>query len=242
MIRRDFLRSILFGSTALAAALVGGKASEPPLAHDGAALAHGLLNLTGTDVPNKRASHTDRRSVSPSSCKNSIADLLRMREQTLAYMLALDPDRLLHNFRVNANLPSVADAILDTANGWRGHYVGHFLSASAQMYASAADTRIKAKAEAMVAELAKCQAALGDKGYLSAFPESSFDGLESGMPCAAYGMRCTRLWPDRWMSTKVGKMRRRCRCWKAWRRGPIGALAEFPKNKCSARCKRNSAG
>src|SRR5580692_12849034 len=188
MIRRDFLRSILFGSTALAAARAAGKASEPPLAHDGAALAHGLLNLTGTDVPSRRALPTLTAVPFPlQDVKILDPDLLRMREQTLAYMLALDPGRLLHNFRVNANLPSAAEPLYNRespANGWRGHYVGHFLSASAQMYASTADTRIKAKADAMVAELAKCQAALGDKGYLSAFPESGFDDLEQGRPAA----------------------------------------------------------
>jgi DUF1680 family protein len=36
----------------------------------------------------------------------------------------------------------------------------------------------------MVSELAKCQAQLGDKGYLSAFPESGFDDLEQGRPAA----------------------------------------------------------
>ena len=110
-----------------------------------------------------------------------------MREQTLNYLLALDSDRLLHNFRVNAKLPSSAEPLYNRespTNGWRGHYVGHFLSACSQMYASTGDVRIKTKADAMVSELAKCQAQLGDKGYLSAFPESGFDDLEQGRPAA----------------------------------------------------------
>ena len=48
------------------------------------------------------------------------------------YLLELDPDRLLHNFRVNAGLPSTAKPL----GGWeapdvelRGHTVGHYLSA-----------------------------------------------------------------------------------------------------------------
>src|SRR6266404_1319681 len=55
------------------------------------------------------------------------------------YLLALDVDRLLHNFRVNAGLPSAAQPL----GGWeapdcelRGHFVGHYLSACALMYAS----------------------------------------------------------------------------------------------------------
>jgi len=188
MIRRDFLRSIVFGGTALAASRATGKVIGAPGGNDGAALARGPLNLTGTYVPSEHALPALSASPFPLQDVRILdPDLLRMREQTLAYMLALDADRLLHNFRVNANLPSSAEALYNRespANGWRGHYVGYFLSASGQMYAATGDARIKAKAEAMVAELAICQKALGDKGYLSAFPESSFDDLEAGRPAA----------------------------------------------------------
>lgn len=231
MIRRDFLRSILFGSTALAAARAAGKASEPPLAHDGAALAHGLLNLTGTDVPSRRALPTLTAVPFPlQDVKILDPDLLRMREQTLAYMLALDPGRLLHNFRVNANLPSAAEPLYNRespANGWRGHYVGHFLSASAQMYASTADTRIKAKADAMVAELAKCQAALGDKGYLSAFPESSFDDLEAGRPAAVVWYALHKIMAgllevhESWGNAQALQVLEGMAVWTDWRTGRI---------------------
>src|SRR5271154_3930087 len=171
MIRRDFLRSILFGGAAFAAARAAGEAMVPS-AHGGAGLAHDPLNLTGTDLPGKNALPTLTAVPFPlQDVKILDPDLLRMREQTLAYMLALDSDRLLHNFRVNANLPTTAEPLYNRespANGWRGHYVGHFLSASGQMYAATGDVHIKAKADAMVAELAKCQAQLGGKGYLSA--------------------------------------------------------------------------
>ena len=100
----------------------------------------------------------------------------------LGYMMSLDNDRLLHMFRVTAGLPSKAEAY----GGWEkpdvelgGHTIGHFLSAAALMYASTGDERIKAKAEALVAGLAECQKALGGTGYLSAFPESFFDRVES---------------------------------------------------------------
>src|SRR5579862_7023244 len=176
MIRRDFLRSILYGGTAFAATRATAKSIEPHLG-DGSPLAGAPLKLTLRDSQNQHAlpaltaspfSLADVRILDP--------DLLRMREQTLKYMLALDSDRLLHNFRVTAGLPSSAEPLYNRespANGWRGHYVGHFLSACGQMYAATGDARIKAKADAMVAELAKCQTQLGEKGYLSAFPESS---------------------------------------------------------------------
>jgi DUF1680 family protein len=107
-----------------------------------------------------------------------------LRDQ--AYLLELDPDRLLHNFRVTAGLPSSAAPL----GGWeapdvelRGHTVGHYLSALALMYASTGDERFKARGDLMVAELAKVQEALAargfNKGYLSAFPEEFIDRVEA---------------------------------------------------------------
>ena len=106
---------------------------------------------------------------------------LAAQEVNRKYLLSLDNDRLLHDFRLNAGLPSTAEPL----GGWekptcelRGHFVGHYLSACALMYKSTGDEKIKAKADALVAELAKCQKALGGK-YLSAFPESFWDRVET---------------------------------------------------------------
>jgi len=96
------------------------------------------------------------------------------------YLRSLPPDRLLHNFRVNAGIPSSAQPF----GGWeapdcelRGHYAGgHYLSAAALMYASSGDEDLKNNANTVVAELGKCQAAL-KSGYLSAFPIEFFDRL-----------------------------------------------------------------
>ena len=103
-------------------------------------------------------------------------------ERDLKYMLSLDNDRLLHSFRLNAGLPSSVKPY----GGWekpdgelRGHTMGHYLSACAFMVASTANARIKSRADSLVAELAKCQQALGPRGYLSAFPEEFFDRVEA---------------------------------------------------------------
>jgi uncharacterized protein len=96
------------------------------------------------------------------------------------YLHSLPPDRLLHTFRINAGFPSTAQPL----GGWeapdcelRGHYAGgHYLSAAALMYASTGDEELKANANTVVAELAKCQNAL-KSGYLSAFPIEFFDRL-----------------------------------------------------------------
>ena len=65
--------------------------------------------------------------------------LAEARAWNRAYMLRLPNDRLLHNFRVNAGLPSSAKPL----GGWeaphcelRGHFVGHYLSACALLYAA----------------------------------------------------------------------------------------------------------
>ena len=98
------------------------------------------------------------------------------------HLLAYDPDRLLHTFRLTAGLPSTAEPL----GGWeapnnelRGHFTGHYLSACALSFAHADDKEMKARGDTLVAELAKCQAALGN-GYLSAFPEEAFDRLRTG--------------------------------------------------------------
>ena len=96
------------------------------------------------------------------------------------WLLTLPNDRLLHSFRLTAGLPSSAEPL----GGWerpdcelRGHFAGgHFLSACALAFASTGDDEVKAKAEAVVAELAKCQEA-NKNGYLSAYPAEEFDRL-----------------------------------------------------------------
>ena len=99
------------------------------------------------------------------------------------YLHSLPPDRLLHTFRINAGIASSAQPL----GGWeapdcelRGHYAGgHYLSAVALMYASTGDEELKARANTVVAELGKCQKALKNGGYLSAFPIEFFDRLRN---------------------------------------------------------------
>jgi uncharacterized protein len=109
------------------------------------------------------------------------------QEWNRGYMSRLNADRLLYNFRQNAGLDLKGAAPL---GGWespadgkrgtelRGHFTGHFLSASAQLYASTGDKDAKAKADYMVDELSKVQQKLGGN-YLSAFPTELFDRLNT---------------------------------------------------------------
>jgi hypothetical protein len=102
------------------------------------------------------------------------------------YLLSLDCDRLLRNFRVNANLPTDAKPYggwEDPACELRGHSVGHYLSACSLMFASTGDERFKERVDKIVAGFAECQNALATNGshagYLSAFPESFIDRVEN---------------------------------------------------------------
>jgi DUF1680 family protein len=230
MIRRDFLRSILYGGTALAATRAAAKSMEPQLG-DGVPLASEPVNLTAREPQSQRSLPTVTAIPFPLADVRILdPELLRMREQTRQYMLALDSDRLLHNFRVTAGLPSSAEPLYNRespANGWRGHYVGHFLSACGQMYASTGDDRIKTKADAMVVELAKCQKQLGENGYLSGFPESSFDDLEAGRPAAVVWYALHKIMAglldvhESWQNPQALQVLERMAAWTDWRTGRI---------------------
>ncbi len=97
------------------------------------------------------------------------------------YIYQFEPDRLLHNFRINAGIESKAQPL----GGWespkvglRGHFVGHYLSACASLIEKTGDTLLQKRVKYMVDVLGDCQQKLGGK-YLSAFPENDFTTLET---------------------------------------------------------------
>jgi hypothetical protein len=104
------------------------------------------------------------------------------------YLLQLEPDRMLHNFRVNAGLQPKAAVY----GGWEsvaiwadirahGHTLGHYLSACALMYASTGDDAFKKRCDYIVADLQECQSA-GKTGLICAFPDKAaqIDNLIAG--------------------------------------------------------------
>ncbi|MEO7998274.1 MAG: beta-L-arabinofuranosidase domain-containing protein, partial [Gemmatimonadaceae bacterium] len=114
------------------------------------------------------------------------------QERNALYMLSLEPDRLLHNFRVNAGLTPKAAVY----GGWEseepwvdirchGHTLGHYLSAIAMQYASTGDARFAERCVYIVGELRACQRARGD-GLVCAFPDGSkpLDDSVAGRPFA----------------------------------------------------------
>ncbi|GAB4836420.1 hypothetical protein Ancab_001332 [Ancistrocladus abbreviatus] len=105
----------------------------------------------------------------------------KAQQTNLEYLLMLDVDRLMWSFRKVAGLPSPGTPY----GGWespdqelRGHFVGHYLSATAQMWASTGNQSIKDKMTALVSALKECQDKIGT-GYLSAFPSEYFTRYEN---------------------------------------------------------------
>jgi DUF1680 family protein len=104
---------------------------------------------------------------------------LDAQERDERYLLQLEPDRLLHNFRVNAGLKPKAAVY----GGWEsqepwveirchGHTLGHYLSACSLMFASTGHGEMKRRVDYIVAELAACQAA-ANTGLVCAFPDGA---------------------------------------------------------------------
>lgn len=106
------------------------------------------------------------------------------QQTNLEYLLMLDVDSLVWSFRKTAGLDTPGDPY----GGWeapnvelRGHFVGHYLSASAYMWASTHSDSLKQKMSAVVSALSACQEKMGS-GYLSAFPSELFDRFEAIKP------------------------------------------------------------
>lgn len=97
-------------------------------------------------------------------------------EANCRYLLSLDADRLLHNFRTGAGLPAKAAVY----GGWEGatiagHTLGHYLSALALIHAQTGDAEAKRRVDYIVAELAECQKARGN-GYVAGLLRKRKDG------------------------------------------------------------------
>ncbi|TDN82308.1 glycoside hydrolase family 127 protein [Stakelama pacifica] len=106
------------------------------------------------------------RPVPLESVRLTEGPFLRAIEANRAYLLSLDPDRLLHNFRAGAGLEPKAPVYGGwEARGIAGHTLGHYLSACSLMHAQTGDAAVRERVAYIIGELAACQAAQGD-GYI----------------------------------------------------------------------------
>jgi DUF1680 family protein len=138
--------------------------------------------------------------VNAQQIKNAIPDLARplplsavrltggplkhAQDLDAAYLLRLEPDRMLAYYRKRAGLEPRAPGY----GGWdgdgrnlTGHIAGHYLSAVSLMYAATGDVRFKERADYIVRELQEVQNKNGD-GYLSALEggREKFNELAAG--------------------------------------------------------------
>jgi len=97
--------------------------------------------------------------------------LKQVQDLDAAYLLQLEPDRMLYHLRQQAGLKPKATA---SYGGWdgdgrqlTGHIAGHYLSAVSYMYAASGDPRFKERVDYLVRELKEVQDAQGD-GYIGA--------------------------------------------------------------------------
>ena len=97
-----------------------------------------------------------------------------------AYLLALEPDRLLAGFREVANLAPKSIRY----PGWEvteiaGHTLGHYLTAVAQAFAVTGDDAYKQRLQTICEDLRQCQR---PDGYLFASTETLFNNVEQKKP------------------------------------------------------------
>ena len=115
------------------------------------------------------------------------------------YLMSLDSTSLLYPFYKEAviRLPRNSRPL----GGWeamsvdlRGHFLGHYLSACARIYATAGDLELKRKCDRIVSEMARIQKANGN-GYIGPVSEKVFTALEAG--------RQTDVWAPYYVIHKV---------------------------------------
>ena len=130
--------------------------------------------------------HTPFRALPPRSVALLPGELARRAELNRGYMLSLSNANLLQNYYMEAGLWNPRQKVDDIHWGWeaptcqlRGHFLGHWLSAAANLYAGTGDMEAKAKADAIVRELARCQQANGGE-WVGSVPEKYLDWIAAG--------------------------------------------------------------
>lgn len=124
----------------------------------------------------------------------------RRTELNRRYLMSLLPENLLLNYYNEAGLLNIAERPAACHWGWesptcqvRGHFLGHWLSAAARLYASTGDGELKARGDFLVAELGRCQEAGGGE-WVSPTPEKYLDWIAQGR----------RIWAPHYVHHKTG--------------------------------------
>ena len=150
----------------------------------GAGAAAYTCTPVGAFTPSPRPIEAQIRYFGLDRVRLGTGPFLKAQQLDAAYLLELEPDRMLANFRQNAGLPPKAPVYggWESVEPWiwircHGHTLGHYLGAAACMYQSTGDERFAQRVDYLVAELAECQAKTG--GWLTAFPDGVAPLLDS---------------------------------------------------------------
>ena len=128
------------------------------------------------------------RPLDPNQVKLLPSPFLHRYNLNRRYVLDLRNDNLLQNYYMEAGLwgPRDRAGLADCHGGWeiptcqlRGHFLGHWLSAVARLYAATGDGEAKAKGDAVVADLARCQAENGGE-WAGPIPTTYLDWIARG--------------------------------------------------------------
>ncbi|WP_027087894.1 beta-L-arabinofuranosidase domain-containing protein [Cohnella panacarvi] len=113
-------------------------------------------------------------------------EIKRREAANRAYLMKLDSDHLLFNYRLEAGRYSGRDIPPGAHGGWetpvcqlRGHFLGHWLSAAAMQHHEKEDPELKAKIGVIVDELAECQKDNGGR-WVGPIPEKYLHWIAKG--------------------------------------------------------------
>lgn len=104
-------------------------------------------------------------------------------DKDAAYLLVIEPNRLLNRFYLNAGLPTKGAVYGGWENGGlSGHTLGHYLSACSMFAVTSGNPEFKKRADYIVNELERCQKAR-KTGYVGAIPneDSLFSKVSRGI-------------------------------------------------------------
>ena len=173
--RRSFLKRSATAAAALTVTPIGAAVATPaPPAErtsDESVLAFERRMLRARPVPLSKVRLTG-------------GPLKHAQELDAAYLLTLEPDRMLAPYRARAGLEKKAEPYTGWDGGGRnltGHVAGHYLSAVSLMYDATGDARMKERADYIVRELDIVQQKNGD-GYLGAL-----EGLREAFAAVSKG-------------------------------------------------------
>ncbi len=113
---------------------------------------------------------------------------LDKRKTNRKYLMKLNSEKLLFNHKLEAGLHADLEDDDKIHGGWespqcqlRGHFLGHWLSAAAITFAATGDSELKAKADAIVTQLAVCQQENGGE-WAGSIPEKYLEWIAKGKP------------------------------------------------------------